>query len=193
MLKVTQAVNSTFDLETVLQHPRRECNATFQHRAGRSMCSTRKWESSTCRATYGYSMSFWSYIKQHIRVQGRARIGCRTAHCRGPGSSTLPTQPLSVEYHRPRGLPRRAILPRPMLRERILGALVGPSHAPGAAIHQEHSRAVHHLRGQSVLAIQNVRLFDNRDAPANWRHHWRICGPRRTALSRRRSLPHSAS
>ena len=47
---------------------------------------------------------------------------------------------------------------------------------------------------QAVIAIENVRLFDEvRRARASSPHRWRTCAPRRIAWSRRRSSPRSAS
>ena len=47
---------------------------------------------------------------------------------------------------------------------------------------------------QAVIAIENVRLFENCEpAPANWRYRWTTCAPRRTAWCRRKSLPRSVN
>ena len=84
----------------------------------------------------------------------------------------------------------RALLIVPLLgTERVIGALVVRRKQPG-----EFSKITTELlqtfAAQSVLAIQNARLFDAlRSAPANSPSHWKIYATHRTASSRHRSLP----
>src|SRR5262249_18183645 len=82
----------------------------------------------------------------------------------------------------------RALLIVPILSTGgIVGALVGRRKQPG----EFQKRAVELLQTfaeQSVLAIQNARLFESVEARTCERlPRWRTCAPRKTAWCRRRS------
>ena len=90
----------------------------------------------------------------------------------------------------------RARLVAPLLarRRRRWSAGGPPPHA--WRVPAEHRRPDRRpLQTQSAVAIENARLFRRAWKPvrANWRNRWVICGPRKIAWSRRKSLPRSVN
>ena len=74
----------------------------------------------------------------------------------------------------------------------IVGLLVVRRRTPGA-FPQNTVDLIKTFAAQSAVAIENARLFENVEARTGELHRWRICGPRRTAWSRRRSSPRSVN
>ena len=88
----------------------------------------------------------------------------------------------------------RARLAAPLFRgDDIVGLLVVRGRTPGA-FPQSTVDLVKTFAAQSVVAIQNARLFEtSKPVRGNWQDRWPTCALPRTASSRPRSLPPSAN
>jgi two-component system, NtrC family, sensor kinase len=82
----------------------------------------------------------------------------------------------------------------PLIRgEDVVGLLVVRRKTPGA-FPPNTIDLIKTFASQSVLAIQNARLFDNVETRTReLAKSLGICGPHRTAWCRRKSSPHLAS
>ena len=192
--EVSQAVNSTLDLETVLttivgravQLSRTDAGAIYVFDEGR--------KEFRLHATYGMSEAMITAIAdQHLGLDN-ANIGAAATQrkpiqfsdIRSAGASVINEIILREGY--------RSLLIIPLLRpDSIVGALVVRRKTPGE-FPQSTIELLRTFADQSVVAIQNARLFESVEAArANWPPRWRICAPRRIASSRRRNSPRSVS
>jgi signal transduction histidine kinase len=161
--EVTQAVNSTVDLETVLSTIVAKAAQLSNTEAGAIYVFDEVTEEFQLRATYGLEAGAVAEIRdRHIRL-GETAVG-EAALQRTPiqipdlqeGSSSALDIIIRAGF--------RALLIVPLLSsDQIVGALVVRRRAPG-----EFSKSAVELLqtfgAQSVLAIQNARLFENVDA-----------------------------
>jgi signal transduction histidine kinase len=157
--EVTQAVNSTLDLETVLSTIVTKAVQISETEAGTIYVFNEKTEKFDLRSTYGMDDTLIAAIKErHIRIgdPGVGQAAAKRAPVQIPDVRDEPSSEL-LEVVVRAGF--RALLAVPLLgADRIVGALVVRRREPG-----EFPRATVELletfADQSVLAIQNARLF----------------------------------
>jgi GAF domain-containing protein len=158
--EVSQAVNSTLDLETVLttivgravQLSRTDAGAIYVFDEGR--------KEFRLHATYGMSEAMIAAISdQHIGL-GDSNIGAATAQRKPIQVPDIRNQPSPVnEIVLREGY--RGILVIPLLRpDHIVGALVVRRKTPGE-FPQTAIQLLQTFADQSVVAIQNARLFES--------------------------------
>ena len=186
--EVSQAVNSTLDLETVLSTIVAKAVQLSNTDAGAIYVFDEMDREFHLRATYGMNQELIDALtNSHIGLDetnvGKALAQpepIQIADLREEASNPINEITLRAGY--------RARLTAPLFRgEDVVGLLVVRRRTPGAFA-QNTVDLIKTFAAQSVLAIQNARLFDNVElAPASWRSRWRTCGLRRTAWSRRRS------
>jgi signal transduction histidine kinase len=157
--EVSQAVNSTVDLETVLTTIVAKATQLSSTEAGTIYVFDEPAREFRLRATYGMDEAIIAAIRDHHIRLGETAIG-QAAEQRGP------VQIADVQSDSSAGVLDvivragfRALLVVPLLAaDRIVGALVVRRKAPG-----EFPRSTVELlqtfAAQSVLAIQNARLF----------------------------------
>ena len=161
--EVSQAVNSTLDLETVLttivgravQLSRTDAGAIYVFDEGR--------KEFRLHATYGMSEAMIAAISdQHIGL-GDSNIGAATAQRKPIQVPDIRNQPSPVnEIVLREGY--RGILIIPLLRpDHIVGALVVRRKTPGE-FSQSAIELLQTFADQSVVAIQNARLFESVEA-----------------------------
>ena len=161
--EVSQAVNSTLDLETVLttivgravQLSRTDAGAIYVFDEGR--------KEFRLHATYGMSEAMIAAIsEQHIGL-GDSNIGAATAQRKPIQVPDIRNQPSPVnEIVLREGY--RGILIIPLLRpDHIVGALVVRRKTPGE-FPQSAIELLQTFADQSVVAIQNARLYENVEA-----------------------------
>jgi signal transduction histidine kinase/putative methionine-R-sulfoxide reductase with GAF domain len=157
--EVSQAVNSTLDLETVLSTIVAKAVQLSSTEAGAIYTFYESGQEFRLRATYGMTEEMIQAIAgQHITIRD-ARMGAATTQRRPvqvPDVCNEPQTPMSDIILR-EGY--RAVLIMPLLRpDRIVGALVVRRKQPG-----EFPKSIVDLLDtfavQSVVAIQNARLF----------------------------------
>jgi signal transduction histidine kinase len=160
---VTRAVNSTVDLETVLTTIVAKATQLSGTEAGAIYVFDNSEREFELRATYGLDDAIVAELKdRHIGVSGTA-IGEATAGRVPIQISDIQSDPSStLDIIVRAGF--RALLIVPLLSsDEIIGALVVRRKQPG-----EFSKSTVELlqtfAGQSVLAIQNARLFANVEA-----------------------------
>jgi signal transduction histidine kinase len=156
---VSQAVNSTLDLETVLSTIVAKAVQLSETEAGTIYVFNEVTQKFELRSTYGMDDTLIAAIKErHIRIGGDPGVDQAAAN-RAPVQISdvrkVPSEDLEVLVRA--GF--RALLAVPLLgADRIVGALVVRRRQPG-----EFSRSTVDLletfADQSVLAIQNARLF----------------------------------
>ena len=157
--EVTHAVNSTLDLETVLSTIVAKAVQLSGTDAGAIYVFSNMRQKFRLRATYGMSQELIEAVsRQHMDLSEKtiARAAEQRAAVQVPDLAAVPTTPmqdiiLKAGY--------RALLVVPLLRlGRIIGALVVRRRSPG-----EFAKSTIDLlqtfAAQSVLAIQNARLF----------------------------------
>jgi signal transduction histidine kinase len=158
--EVTQAVNSTVDLETVLSTIVAKAAQLSNTEAGAIYVFDEVTEEFRLRATYGLESGAVAEIRdQHIRL-GETAIGkaaLQRTPIQIPDIQNDPSSTLEIIIRA--GF--RALLIVPLLsNDQIVGALVVRRRAPG-----EFSKSAVELLqtfgAQSVLAIQNARLFES--------------------------------
>jgi signal transduction histidine kinase len=161
--EVTQAVNSTVDLETVLSTIVAKAAQLSNTEAGAIYVFDDATEEFRLRATYGLEAGAVAEIRdRHIRL-GETAIGeaaLQRMPIQIPDIKNEPSSTLDIIIRA--GF--RALLIVPLLsNEQIVGALVVRRRQPG-----EFSKSTVELLqtfgAQSVLAIQNARLFESVDA-----------------------------
>ena len=158
--EVSQAVNSTLDLETVLTTIVQRAVQLSGTDAGAIYVFDEARQEFKLRATYGMSEEMIAAITdRHIGI-GDAHIGpaaTRSAgRSRSPTSQNEPPSPVNEIILR-EGY--RALLIVPLLRpDDIVGALVVRRKAPGE-FPQATIDLLQTFADQSVVAIQNARLF----------------------------------
>jgi signal transduction histidine kinase len=153
---VTQAVNSTLDLQTVLDTIVAKAAQLSGTEAGVIYVFDENDRQFQLRATYGMTADMTAVIKEHHADFSEA---VRAATQRREPDQVADLQPSSRANELVMHLGYRARLVVPLLApDRIVGALVVRRKAPG-----EFSRSTIELlqtfAAQSVLAIQNARLF----------------------------------
>jgi signal transduction histidine kinase len=157
--EVSQAVNSTLDIQTVLSTIVTKAVQLSSTEAGAIYTFDEAREEFRLRATYGMSEAMIEAIAgQHITIND-ARMGGATTERRPvqvPDVRNEPQTPLNDIILR-EGY--RALLIMPLLRpDRIVGALVVRRKEPGE-FPQGIVELLDTFAVQSVVAIQNARLF----------------------------------
>ena len=185
--EVSQAVNSTLDLETVLSTIVAKAVQLSGTEAGAIYVFDDVQREFYLRATYGMDREVIDALtQQHI----------------GPGEPDVAQalaqrEPIQVADLREQGPHANEIILRagyrarllaPLIRgEDVVGMLVVRRQTPGA-FPRNTVDLIKTFAAQSVLAILNARLFENVEAS-----RWRICAPHRIAWFRRRSSRHLVS
>jgi GAF domain-containing protein len=159
--EVSQAVNSTLDLETVLttivgravELSRTDTGAIYVFDGGR--------KEFRLHATYGMSEAMIVAISgQHIGL-GHSNVGTATAERRPVQVPDIRDEPPSPVNEIVLREGYRGILVIPLLRpDDIVGALVVRRKAPGE-FPQSTIDLLQTFADQSVVAIQNARLYEN--------------------------------
>src|SRR5262249_4412286 len=157
---VTQAVNSTIDLETVLTTIVAKATQLSNTEAGAIYVFDDASREFRLRATYGMDDTIIAEIRdRHIRV-GETAVG-RALEQRMPIQvSDIQSQPSAVlDVIVRAGF--RALLTVPLLgADQVVGALVVRRKEPGEFA-KNTVELLQTFAAQSALAIQNARLFDN--------------------------------
>ena len=188
--EVSQAVNSTLELETVLttivgravQLSRTDAGAIYVFDMARN--------EFRLHATYGMSETMIAAITDQQIGLGDSQIGTAAARRRPIQVSDIRNEPASPVNDVVLREGYRSILIIPLLRpDHVVGALVVRRKEPGE-FPQSTVDLLQNFADQSAVAIQNARLFESVEARTReLASRWRICGPRRTASCRRRSSP----
>jgi GAF domain-containing protein len=162
--EVSQAVNSTLDLETVLSTIVAKAVQLSETDAGAIYVFSNRRQIFRLRATYGMDHALIEAIgRQTIRI-GESTVG-RAAERR------MPVEVADLEAEPPNPVTDivlragyRALLVIPLLRsERPVGALVVRRRAPGAFA-PATVELLQTFAAQSVVAIQNARLYADVEA-----------------------------
>ena len=157
--EVTQAVNSSVDLETVLTTIVAKATQLSGTEAGAIYVFDDVKQEFRLRATYGLPDSIVAELRDsHIRLgQTGDQRGGRTARadpdCRRPGRSVD-----HARYYCPRRLPRSACTCRCSAPKRSSARSVVRRKQPGE-FPKSTIELLQTFAAQSVLAIQNARLF----------------------------------
>ena len=161
--EVTQAVNSTVDLETVLTTIVAKATQLSGTEAGAIYVFDDAKQAFRLRATYGLSDSIVAELKDsHIRL-GQTGIS-EAVERRKPiqVADVLEDPSITLDIIVRAGF--RALLYVPLLgTEKIVGALVVRRKQPGE-FPKSTVELLQTFAAQSVLAIQNARLFENVEA-----------------------------
>ena len=153
---VTQAVNSTLDLQTVLDTIVAKATQLSGTEAGVIYVFDEANRQFQLRATYGMTTEMISVMKEHHADFSEA---VRTATQRREPDQVANLQPSSRANELIMRLGYRARLVVPLLApDQIVGALVVRRKAPGE-FSQSTVELLQTFAAQSVLAIQNARLF----------------------------------
>jgi signal transduction histidine kinase len=156
---VSQAVNSTLDLQTVLSTIVTKAVQLSGTEAGTIYVFDEARQEFELRATHGMDAAMTAALQdQHIRTGERTivRATAQRAAVQIPDLLEEPSSPVLEVVIR---AGYRALLVVPLLRpDRIVGALVVRRRAPGE-FPQSIIDLVETFAAQSVLAIQNARLF----------------------------------
>jgi signal transduction histidine kinase/CheY-like chemotaxis protein len=156
--EVTQAVNSTLDLETVLntivakatQLSGTEAGAIYVHGDAKN-------EFALC-ATYGMSEAFVAELVRQGAGVGQSTVAQAAMQYVPVQVADLEAKPMALQEIILRA-GYRALLVMPLLsRDKLMGALVVWRKAPGE-FPQHSVDLLQTFAAQSVLAIQNARLF----------------------------------
>ncbi len=157
--EVSQAINSTLDLESVLTTIVTQAVQLSNCEAGVIYVFDEAIQEFHLHATYGMNEDMIAAIKEHHIRSTETQIGLATSTrvpVQNPDLLTEPDTPLNkliIEA----GF--RALLVMPLLRpDRIVGALVVRRRAPGA-FPKSVVELLQTFAVQSVVAIQNARLF----------------------------------
>ena len=161
--EVTQAVNSTVDLETVLTTIVAKASQLSSTEAGAIYVFDDAEQEFHLRATYGLPDSIVSELRDsHIRLgqTGISEAIERRAPIQVPDVLSDPSITLDIIIRA--GF--RALLYVPLLgAEKVVGALVVRRRQPGE-FPKSTIELLQTFAAQSVLAIQNARLFENVEA-----------------------------
>ena len=161
--EVTQAVNSTVDLETVLTTIVAKASQLSSTEAGAIYVFDDAEQEFHLRATYGLPDSIVSELRDsHIRLgqTGISEAIERRAPIQVPDVLSDPSITLDIIIRA--GF--RALLYVPLLgAEKVVGALVVRRRQPGE-FPKSTVELLQTFAAQSVLAIQNARLFENVEA-----------------------------
>jgi GAF domain-containing protein len=188
--EISQAVNSTLDLETVLTTIVGRAVQLSRTDAGAIYVFDEERKEFRLHATYGMSETMIAAItNQHIGLGG-GNIAAATGQRKPiqvPDTRDEPASPVNEIILR-EGY--RSILIIPLLRpDHIVGALVVRRKTPGE-FPQSTIELLQTFADQSVVAIQNARLFESVEVLKSL---WKTCAPPRIAWCRRRSSPPSGN
>ncbi len=156
--EVSQAVNSTLDLETVLSTIVAKAVQLSETEAGTIYVFNEKTQKFELRSTYGMDDALIAAIRErHIRIgdPGVGQAAAKRAPVQIPDVRNEPSELLEVVVRA--GF--RALLAVPLLRpDQIVGALVVRRKEPGE-FPKSTVDLLETFADQSALAIQNARLF----------------------------------
>jgi signal transduction histidine kinase len=154
--EVSQAVNSTLDLQSVLDTIVTKATQLSSTEAGAIYVFDEADQQFQLRATYGMTAEMIAVIKEH-HADFSAAVSAATQ--RREPDQVADLQPSSRANEMIMRLGYRARLVVPLLAaDRIVGALVVRRKAPGE-FSQSTVELLQTFAAQSVLAIQNARLF----------------------------------
>src|SRR5215831_13286574 len=159
--EVSQAVNSTLDLETVLTTIVGRAVELSRTDTGAIYVFDGERKKFRLHATYGMSEAMIAAISgQHIGL-GHGNVGTATAERRPVQVSDIRNEPASPVNEIVLREGYRGILVIPLLRpDDIVGALVVRRKTPGE-FPQSTIDLLQTFADQSVVAIQNARLYEN--------------------------------
>jgi GAF domain-containing protein len=162
--EVSQAVNSTLDLETVLTTIVGRAVQLSHTDTGAIYVFDEEGKEFRLHATYGMSEAMIAAISdQHIGL-GDGNIGLATKQRRPVQVPDIREEPASPVNDIILREGYRGILVIPLLRaEQIVGALVVRRKEPGE-FPQSTTELLQTFADQSVVAIQNARLYENVEA-----------------------------
>ncbi len=158
--EVTQAVNSTLDLHTVLDTIVAKAVQLSGTDAGAIYVFSNLRQKFRLRATYGMSEELIEAIeRQTIRLDDEGPIGQAARRRDAVQIAEISTAPSTGSTNIVLAAGYRALMVIPLLRvDRVVGALVVRRRAPG--VFADGTVALlETFAAQSVLAIQNARLF----------------------------------
>ncbi|MGC2437419.1 MAG: GAF domain-containing protein [Pseudolabrys sp.] len=163
--EVSQAVNSTLDLETVLTTIVGRAVQLSRTDAGAIYVFDEKLKEFSLRATYGMSEAMIAAIsEQHIGLGDRNNIAAATVQRKPIQVSDTRDEPHSAVNEIILHEGYRSILIIPLLRpDHIVGALVVRRKTPGE-FPQSTIELLQTFADQSVVALQNARLYENVEA-----------------------------
>ena len=157
--EVSHAVNSTLDLETLLSTIVAKAVQLSATDAGAIYVFSKLRQKFRLRATYGMSDDLIAAIGDQTIGLGESYIGGATQRRSALQIPDLADEPQSAMRDLVLGAGYRGLLVVPLLRpDRIVGALVVRRRQPGL-FPQSTIDLLQTFAAQSVLAIQNARLF----------------------------------
>jgi two-component system NtrC family sensor kinase len=161
---VSHAVNSTLDLETVLDTIVAKAVQLSATDAGAIYVFSKLRQQFRLRATYGMTEAMIAEIGRQSVGLGAPYIGTATNSGEAIQVSDLATEPPSPIRDLVLSAGYRALLVVPLLRPgRVVGALVVRRKEPGV-FPSSTIDLLQTFAAQSVLAIQNARLFEDVEA-----------------------------
>jgi two-component system, NtrC family, sensor kinase len=162
--EVSHAVNSTLDLETVLSTIVAKAVQLSSTEAGAIYVFSKLRQKFRLRATYGMSEDMIAALGKHSVGLGESYIGA-ASHSGAPVQvPDLQSEPASAIRDIVMGSGYRALVVVPLLRPgRVVGALVVRRKEPGL-FPSSTIDLLQTFAAQSVLAIQNARLFEDVEA-----------------------------
>ena len=192
--EVTQSVNSSVDLETVLTTIVAKAAQLSNTEAGAIYVFEDANEEFRLRATYGMDERIIAEIKDRHMHIGETAIG-KAAEQRMPVQiADLQSDPSAPVLDIIVRAGFRALLVVPLLgADRIVGALVVRRKQPGEFPKVRSTFCRPSPRSPCWRSRMRACSKMWRPAPGNWRSRWRTCAPRRTGWCRPRSLPRSVS
>ena len=157
MLKVIS--RSTFDLkkvlDTLVQSAVRLCDANKAYLVPIEGM-TISWG-----ATYGFSLEYQELLKRHAPLAGRGTMSGRVALERAPVQiSDVLADPEFTWFEAQKLGNYRTLLGVPLLREGILLGVLGLAREMVRPFTDKQIELVQTFADQAVIAIENVRLFD---------------------------------
>jgi GAF domain-containing protein len=160
--EVSQAVNSTLDLETVLTTIVGRAVELSRTDAGAIYVFNDERKEFRLHATYGMSETMIAAISdQHIGLGDGNNIATATTQRKPVQVADVRDEPASAVNDIVLREGYRSILIIPLLRpDHIVGALVVRRKTPGA-FPQSTIELLQTFADQSVVAIQNARLYEN--------------------------------
>ena len=162
--EVSHAVNSTLDLETVLSTIVAKAVQLSATEAGAIYVFSKLRQKFRLRATYGMSEAMIAEIGKQGVGLGESYIGKATQSGEAVQVPDLVTEPASPIRDLVLNAGYRALLVVPLLRPgRVVGALVVRRKEPGLFLTSTID-LLQTFAAQSVLAIQNARLFEDVEA-----------------------------
>jgi signal transduction histidine kinase len=162
--EVSQAVNSTLDVETVLSTIVANAVQLSRTDAGAIYVFNDQQHQFYLHATYGMDQDLIDALEQqHIGLDD-SNVSLALAHREPTHIADLKEQPPSAVNEIILGAGFRALLVAPLLRgDGIVGLLVVRRRTPGAFA-QNTADLIKTFAAQSAVAIENARLFKNVEA-----------------------------